>query len=136
MIPSDEQTRLKYFIYLMAIHSVAVALGLIFLPTKFLTYFGINGYSGRFFQMQSGVFHIVMSIAYLYAVIDLKRSPAFVYFAIYAKSIATVFLLSVFFLSESGWVIIVSAFGDAAMAIILFFLYSRYKKTVQSPDME
>jgi len=123
------RNRVFLLLWLMAIHSFLVALGLIFLPTKLLPFFGFLGYSGRFFQMQSGVFHIVMSCAYLMAAYQLKQSTTLVQFAVSAKSIATVFLLTIFIFYESNWVILLSAIGDGSMAMILFLLLRTFKKS-------
>lgn len=123
MYPDISRNRVFILLWLMAIHSFFFALGLIFLPTKFLPFFGFLGYSGRFFQMQSGVFHIVMSVAYLLGAYQMDRSPGLIIFSIYAKTIATVFLVCVFIFSETSWMILLSAFGDGMMALLLFFFY-------------
>ncbi len=124
--------RVFLLLWLMAIHSFFVALGLIFLPTKFLPYFGFLGYSGRFFQMQSGVFHIVMSSAYLMGAYQFKQSNALVQFAVLAKSIATIFLITIFIFYEPNWMILLSAIGDGGMALVLFLLFRTCKEAQSS----
>ena len=114
-------------LWIMAIHSFSVALGLMLLPTKLLPIFGFLGYSGRFFQMQSGVFHIVMAAAYLMAAYQIERSPGLVQFSIFAKIIAVAFLLTVFIFFTSGWTILLSAIVDGLMGLILFLLYRHYQ---------
>ena len=113
-------------LWIMALHSFGVALGLIFLPTKFLPLFGFYGYSGRFFQIQSGVFHIVMATAYLMAAYQIEKSPGLIRFSIYAKSIAAAFLTVVFIFYTAGWMILLSALVDGLMGLFLFLLYRRY----------
>ncbi len=114
-------------LWLMALHSFGVALGLIFLPTKLLLLFGFYGYSGRFFQIQAGVFHIVMAAAYLMAAYQIERSPGLIQFSIYAKTIAFIFLLTSFIFFTQGWMILLSALVDGLMALILFLLYRNYR---------
>ncbi len=114
-------------LWLMALHSFGVALGLIFLPTKLLPLFGFYGYSGRFFQIQAGVFHIVMAAAYLMAAYQIERSPGLIQFSIYAKTIAFIFLLTSFIFFTQGWMILLSALVDGLMALILFLLYRNYR---------
>jgi signal transduction histidine kinase len=82
MLKLDPRKQLFVLLWLVAIHSIGVAFGLIFLPPEYLHYFGFADYSGRFFMMQSGVFHIVMSVAYLMAAYQFWCSTGLVYFAI------------------------------------------------------
>lgn len=117
------EKRLKIFLYLVALHSAGVAIGLLVLPSALLPLFGLYGYSGRFFQMQAGVFHFVMVIAYLMAAADFRRSPMLVYFSVSAKSLATVFLLLVYLLAEPSWLILFSGLADGAMGLLIWMLY-------------
>lgn len=128
--------RVFLLLWFMAIHSILVALGLIFLPTKYLPFFGFFGYSGRFFQMQSGVFHIVMSCAYLMGAYQIRQSNILVYFAISAKSIATIFLITIFIFYETNWMILLSAIGDGAMALVLFILFRSFQEAQMSHSMK
>ena len=127
MIRFHHRKQVFLMLWLMALHSFGVAVGLIFLPTKLLPLFGFYGYSGRFFQIQSGVFHIAMATAYLMAAYQMERSPGLIQFSIYAKTIAFVFLLTTFVFFTQGWLILVSAFVDGLMALLLFILYRNYR---------
>ncbi|HHJ53318.1 MAG TPA: hypothetical protein ENJ89_09010 [Caldithrix abyssi] len=121
------RTRIVVFLYLVALHSLAIGLGLIFLPAVYLKYFGfVNGQSG-FFQAQGGVFHLVMVAAYWMAARRIDRSSAMVLFSIVAKSMGAVFLLIYFFLVEQAWIVIVSALGDGIMAVLIWWLYRQYR---------
>ena len=126
MFKLDPYNYVFFTLWIFALHSFGVALGLILLPSEYLYLFGFEGYSGRFFQMQSGVFHIVMATAYLLAAYNIKKSPILINFAIYVKSIATIFLLTVFIFS-SGWMVLFSAIVDGIFAIVLYFLYKNYQ---------
>lgn len=117
---------LKVFLWLVAIHSFCVGISLIFMPTQYLEIFGFYNYRYSFFQTQGGVFHLVMFAAYLLTVKYLDKSPGLVQFTILAKSMATVFLLIYYFFFESSWMLLLSAIGDAVMALVIYLLYQRY----------
>ncbi len=51
---------LKIFLLLVALHSFCVGVGLILIPLEYFDLFGFHAYSGNFFKIQAGVFHIVM----------------------------------------------------------------------------
>jgi hypothetical protein len=119
---------LVMLLWIFVIHSAVVGLLLIFLPPDSLHYFGYSNYQGRFFQVQSGVFHLVMAVAYLITALKIDDSLLLIIFIIIAKSIATIFLLLYFFLDEHIWILLPSAAGDGTMAILLIIFHNRYKK--------
>jgi len=128
MADFSNRTLLVILLWIFVVHSTVVALLLIFLPAESLHYFGYSGYQGRFFQVQGGVFHLVMAVAYLIAAVKTEKAGLIIIFIIVAKTMATVFLLSYFFLSEHIWILLPSAAGDGAMAVLLFLFYRRYTK--------
>jgi hypothetical protein len=82
-------TKEKYFpmfVWLMAIHSFFVGLELILSPSKFFEYPKYNSVTERFIPTQKGVFHILMSVGYLPAVLKLKESYDLVIFSIIVKT--------------------------------------------------
>ena len=121
------EIQLKIFLWLIALHSISVGIGLILFPPSYLEIFGFYNYSYTFFQAQGGVFHIVMSVAYLMAIKYIYKSPGLIYFSIAAKSMATIFLIIYFLFVEQSWMIIMSATGDATMGIVLFYLYKKFQ---------
>jgi len=121
-------THMKIFLWLIAVHSFLVGIALILFPPSYLEFFGFSNYQYSFFQAQGGVFHLVMSVAYLMAIKYMYKSPGLIVFSISAKFIATLFLLIYYLFLEHSWMIIMSAFGDAAMAILLYVLYNRFRK--------
>ena len=120
--------QIKIFLWLIALHSFFVGIGLILFPPSYLEFFGFINYQYSFFQAQGGVFHLVMSVAYLMAIKFVYKSPGLILFSITAKFMATVFLLTYYLFFENSWMIIISAFGDASMALILYVLYNRFRK--------
>ena len=85
--------RLKVFLWLIALHSLFVGIGLLFIPSSYLEFFGFSNYRYSFFQAQGGIFHLVMSVAYVMAIKYIYRSPGLIVFSISAKFIATAFLI-------------------------------------------
>jgi len=96
-----------------------------------MPHFGFENIAGKFFPTQGGVFHLVMSIAYVWAAMDVEKYQILILFSIAAKFIATVFLLSYFFFMENIWMILLSGIGDFLMGILILFLYVKAKKNWQ-----
>lgn len=117
------------FLILIALHSFIVGLCLIFLDTKVFESFGFY-ISERFFPAQGGAFHLVMVVAYLGAAINIKRSTALIWFSVAAKMMATVFLLAYYFITNGGWVILLSGIADFLMGAVLWGLFIGYKKSI------
>ncbi len=113
------RTRLKLLLWLLAVHSFVVGLGLIVLPSAALSSFGFALEVEPFFRVQGGVFHIVMSVAYLLAAVALDRFAALVLFAIAAKLMAAVFLFVYYFAVDGVWIVLLSGIGDGLMGIAL-----------------
>ncbi|MCF7823170.1 MAG: hypothetical protein K9N35_03270 [Candidatus Marinimicrobia bacterium] len=108
---------------LIAVHSFAVGVGLIVLPFGTLSWLGFTVDPYRFFSTQGGVFHIVMSVAYILASRELMHSRSLVVFIIIAKWAAFLFLSLYFLFSEMVPVIALSAIGDGLMGLIVLFFY-------------
>ena len=51
-------------LWLIALHSIGVGIGMILFPTDWIAYFDITPSEHRFLITQGGVFHIIMAIAY------------------------------------------------------------------------
>jgi hypothetical protein len=109
----------------VSIHSFSVGLGLIIIPLEYFGLFGFEGYTGNFFKIQGGVFHIVMCGAYLPVAINPLKRIVLLRFAIFAKFTATVFLLSYCLLAEPVWMVWLSGLFDFLMGLILFWFYRR-----------
>ena len=113
------------------LHSLAVGLGLIFLPPQYIRLFGFVNNTAGFFQAQGGVFHLVMSVGYFLGAKYLEKSPGLIQFIIMAKSIAFIFLIIYFFFLESNLMLLFSAIGDGLMAAVIYLLYSQYRNRVK-----
>jgi hypothetical protein len=120
---------LKIYLVLVALHSFCVGLGLIFMPTSQMAKMGFN-VSENFFPDQGGVFHIIMCIAYILPVIDVKKYYTFIVFTIIVKFIATVFLFIYFVFIDQILMVLVSGIFDFLIGLALLFILNWYKKTV------
>ncbi len=111
-------------LYLIALHSFCVGVGLIVLPFGVLSWFGFTVDPYRFFSTQGGVFHVVMSIAYILAARNPLHEKSLVLLIILAKWIAFFFLGFYFLFAEMVPVIAISAVTDGFMGLIVmvFFL--------------
>jgi hypothetical protein len=134
MLERNSVQFLKIFLWLVAIHSFLVGLFLILLPESWLDFFGYYNYRRTFFQVQGGVFHLVMAFGYWLTARDPVRERALMYLIIFAKGLATVFLSLYYFYVERIWIVLISAAGDACMGIIILIAFIRIKKSVHSGD--
>jgi len=128
-----QQSLLKYikiFLCLVAIHSSLVGIFLIILPASWLPFFGYIGYRRTFFQVQGGIFHLVMALVYLCAARDPIREKTLILISLCAKGTATIFLLLYYLLIEPIWIVLVSAIGDALMGIIILGIFIQLKKQI------
>ena len=118
---------LSVFLWLVAIHSFLVGIGLIVLPTSVFEFLGYQSTFDRFFSTQGGVFHIIMAVGYAMAGYDIKRFECLIIFSIIVKLIATVFLIIYFMLISSQLLIILSGISDFMMGLVILFLYKKFK---------
>ena len=58
---------LKILLFLMSIHSMCVGIALIVTPVEMFSFFGYTPVTEKFFPVQGGVFHIIMSFVYYWA---------------------------------------------------------------------
>jgi len=116
---------LKVFLWLIALHSFCVGLGLMLIQLVHYDLFGFENYQGNFFKIQAGAFHLVMVIAYVMAARDPVKNKPMIVFSILAKFTATVFLLSYAFFGDMVWMVLVSGFADLLMGLILLVFYRK-----------
>jgi hypothetical protein len=127
MVIKNCEKYLSLFLWFIAIHSILVGIGLIFMPSSILAYFGLPDYSSNFFQAQGGTFHIAVSVAYCMAAANPNKSANLIWFIVYLKLIAFIFLMIYFLFVLQNWLILISGIGDGAMAGVLFFIFKLCK---------
>ena len=108
---------------LMAIHSFIIGSGLIICPGKFLLFFSFSVPAEKFLPMQSGVFHIIMTFAYVMIVLRPDRNQGLILLSIVTKLMATVFLFSYYFLVEKGWAILLNGVIDCIFGLAIVWCY-------------
>ena len=124
------RTLLYWVLWLIAIHSICFGLSLIILPCNILQYFGFD-ISQKFFATQGGVFHLIISFAYIRAASKLDDSEDLITLAVITKFAATIFLISYYFFGTGILLILLSGFGDFLMGLAILLLYMLYKSTAK-----
>ena len=119
---------LKWILWLVAIHSFGFGISLIVLPISVIEFFGFQ-LAEKFFAVQGGVFHIVVSLAYIMAARDLDNSKNLIILSCTAKFMATLFLLSYFFFVSHIFMVIFSGIADFFMGLAILLTYLLYQKT-------
>ncbi len=119
---------LRLFLWAVALHSFLVGLGLIFVTNHIRVLFGFKPSPEHFFQIQGGVFHIVMAMGYILAADRRKRFDDLIIFTILVKLFATLFLLLYFTFGSQNLLILFSGITDFLMCVIVFYLYSKSRK--------
>jgi len=122
---------LVIFLWLIAIHSFAVGLGLIFMPYSVMERLGYAGCMERFFRAQGGVFHLVMSIGYVMAAMRARQFECLIIFSIVVKLAATVFLFIYAALVKHLAVIVLSGVIDFFMGAVLLYLFHHAKRKIR-----
>ena len=115
---------LSVFLFLVALHSFLVGVGLVILPSSAFELLGFISDFDRFFSTQGGVFHIAMSVCYALAAYDKIKYHQLIIFSVIVKFIAAVFLFSYFIFVSSQWLIILSGVSDLLMGVIILYLYN------------
>jgi hypothetical protein len=108
-------------VHLVALHSVAVGIGLIFLTRWGAALGGWPEVTPLFFARQAGIFHFVVVAGYL---LEYHRSGG-VTFLLTTKSIAVAFLLTMTAVDGGPWLVPASAAADGLMGAVVWFLHRR-----------
>lgn len=118
---------IQIILFLTALHSIIIGLFLIFSPNYFIEWFGFGNCNERFFRSQGGVFHIVISIAYLLALFNYTKNELLIWFILSVKLSASIFLLIYFIFVDSMVIILLSCITDFIIGILIYFAYLHYK---------
>ena len=113
---------LKFAIILISLHSLLLGITMLFFPLSFTEFFGFKSTETFFWQSQSGIFLIVLAIAYFLAYKELDRSRVLVHFIVLSKVLAVVFLMVHFVFLKAPYSIGLAAAGDALMGLCVLFL--------------
>jgi len=131
MIPATSIRRfLILVLWLIAIHSICFGISLIILPIHIIEIFGFT-LQEKFFAVQGGVFHLIISYAYITAALNPEKSEKMIILSIYTKFSAAIFLFAYFFFEKHIFMVITSGIIDLLMGLtvmVLYFLFTRGKK--------
>ena len=122
---------LSMILWLIALHSFIVGIGLIVMPPQLMEFLGFNSLGDRFFQSQGGVFHIVMAIAYSLAALRTSRFECLILFSIIVKFSATIFLFIYYFFAAQIWMVLLSGITDCLMGIVILLEYALYRQKIK-----
>jgi len=118
---------LRIALNLLAIHSFFVGIALIVTPAEIFSYFGYQPVAEKFFAVQGGVFHLVMSFAYYLAAKNMDREQGLIILTIAAKLAATIFLTMYYILVSPIWMVLISAITDAMMGLVVWLLFKSFQ---------
>jgi hypothetical protein len=109
----------RSLVVLIALHSVAVGVGLLFLTEFGAQIGGFGTVSPLFFPRQAGAFHFVAASAYLIEYFQYRG----ILILLTTKSIAVVFLGVMTALGGMPWIVPFSGVADGLMGLLAFFLH-------------
>lgn len=87
-IKIEKKYHLPFVLSLISIHSFLVGVGLILFQWELMEYIGFQFVHERFFKVQAGVFHILLSIWYILPVISYNNFKRLVIFSIIIENIS------------------------------------------------
>lgn len=109
----------RILIVLIALHSIAVGIMLMFFAEWAVSFAGWTGAEPIFFIWQAGAFHFVLAAGYL---VEHLRHRSITLLLI-AKTTAFVFLLGGSLLADTPWSVWFSGVADGAMALVAFLVH-------------
>ena len=123
----DYRIMLQWVLWLVAIHSICFGLALIIMPINIIEIFGFRLYE-KFFAVQGGVFHLIISAVYIMAARKPEGSDRLIFLSCFTKFSATIFLFSYFIFEKQIFMVLVAAVGDFLMGLAILFSYILYLK--------
>jgi hypothetical protein len=111
---------LSTVLWLVAVHSIVIGLALITQPVILMEWSGFRSEYESFFPTQGGVFHLLMTVAYVMGAINGQKYHYLIVFSIVVKAVATAFLLIYCFAVEFKWAILIFGLVDGVMGAMIF----------------
>lgn len=119
---------LQLFLWAIALHSLAVGVGLMAHPASLLAAVGYAPVGEPFFPSQGGVFHLVMAVCYALGARDPEGNEALIRFAIIVKFMAMAFLVVYWLANRHLLVVLGSGLVDGVMGAILLVMHQRWRQ--------
>ncbi|UCG27528.1 MAG: hypothetical protein JSV24_11230 [Bacteroidales bacterium] len=127
---------LKPILILVSVHSFAIGSGLIFMPGKLMPFWGLTVPAENFFQIQGGILHYILAIAYFMAATGYNRYQGLLILAIITKFLATLFLFSFYLFVERAWIILVSGIIDYLMGLTILWGFLHFHWNMNDIDID
>ncbi|MCX6280644.1 MAG: hypothetical protein NTU51_01610 [Bacteroidetes bacterium] len=125
MTSINSRLLLQWVLWLIAIHSICFGLALISFPSGWINFFGFQ-LQEKFFADQGGVFHLIISLAYIMAALSPENSLKLIILSCVTKFTAALFLFSYFLFDKPIFMVLVSGIGDLLMGLAILFSYRLY----------
>ena len=113
-----KHTLLSLLILLIGLHSCMLGLVMLVAPQLIMNVFGMSIPESLFFPSQSGIFLIILSGCYLYALKD----PGYIKVIIFSKSLAVIFLVVEVAVLNAPTIIWAAAAGDFSMLVAVVIM--------------
>ncbi len=120
--------RLRALLVLVAIHSAGVGMGLILALPPVMTFMGFGPIGEPFFPAQGGVFHLVMTVAYLLPAIAPERYEPVLVLIVVTKFMATLFLFTYWLVFDRVWIVAFSGLTDLIMGLLVLWAWRTWKR--------
>lgn len=124
--------RFSILMWLVALHSLFVGIGLIIQIPEIMKFFGYGACKEHFFPAQGGTFHVVMAVGYALVAYDPREYKCLAIFSIFVKAAAFIFLFVYYFAYERIWSVLASGIGDGLMMLFIFLAWRFYLKSLVS----
>lgn len=121
-VPSFSRRLLVLVLWLIAAHSIGFGVSLIVLPCHIIELFGFT-ISEKFFAVQGGVFHLIISYAYISAALDPERSKPMIILSCITKFSATIFLFGYYWIVKPITMVLLAGIMDGLMGLSVLLLY-------------
>ena len=118
---------LQWILWLIAIHSICFGFALIVFPVNLIEIFGFR-LQEKFFADQGGVFHLIISAAYIMAAREPESSGRLIFLACLTKFTAAGFLVSYFLFENQIFMVFFSGVGDFLMGLAILLCYRLFIK--------
>ena len=116
----------QWILGLVAAHSIGFGVALIVLPADIIGIFGFT-LSEKFFAVQGGLFHLIISYAYIASALDPEGSEKMVTLSVFAKFAATIFLVAYYFFEKPIIIVLLSGMLDFFMGLAILMAYLAFR---------
>ena len=124
----NARRQLSLILWLVALHSLCAGVCLISFPAHIIQMFGFSLYQERFFPVQGGMFHIVISMVYALCALRVERFGGVIILSVIIKFIAFFFLLCYYLFVQDIWFVLLAGIMDGFMGAVILWSFLLYKR--------